>query len=483
LAGYCTFPAHELIRLIAEREITAEAVTRSVIERIEEIDGHINAYLAVCHEEAIAAAIAVDGRLARGESVGPLAGIPVGVKDAICTRGLETKCASRILDGFVPPYDATVITRLKSADAIVVGKTNMDQFGMGSSNENSGYGIVRNPVDPERVPGGSSGGSAAALAANEAVLALGEDTGGSIRQPAAFCGVVGLKPTYGRVSRYGIIAYGSSFDQVGPMARNVEDCARMLQVIAGHDRRDSTSSPEPVENYRSSLKRDIKGLKIGIPKEYFAAGLDSEVEDRVKAAIRIMEDQGAHIESVSLPNTEYAIATYYVLVTAEASSNLARYDGVRYGYRSDPEEPVGANGLDDMYVQSRSHGFGMEVKRRIMLGTYVLSAGYYDAYYAQAQKVRTLIKRDYEDAFKKVDVLVAPTTPSTAFKVGEKMDDPLQMYLTDIYTVPGNLAGVPGISLPCGTSSEGLPVGLQIIGPQFGEAEILRAAYAYEQAR
>ena len=495
--------AHELAPRIKSGEVTAEEAAREVLRLIDEKDSIINAYLAIQPESVIKDARGVDRRVAAGETTGPLAGVPIAIKDAICTKGLETTCASRILDGFVPPYDATVIARLRQADAVIVGKTNMDQFGMGSSNENSGFGICRNPLDTSRVPGGSSGGSAAALAAGTAVLALGEDTGGSIRQPAAFCGVVGLKPTYGRVSRFGIIAYGSSFDQVGPMARNVEDCAALLSVIAGHDPMDTTSSPEAVPDYTATLKQGIEGLRIGVPDEYLAEGLDAAVKESVGRAIERMEALGARVERVHLPHTEYAVATYYILVTAEASSNLARYDGVKYGYRGEErgEEnnaeaggSAGAPGtgaatqipiedrLEAMYGSVRSEGFGLEVKRRIMLGTYVLSSGYYDAYYDKAQRVRTLIKGDFDQAFEKVDLMVAPTTPTTAFRIGEKIDDPLQMYLQDIYTVPINLAGVPAISLPCGQDADGLPIGLQIIGPHFGEERILRAAYAFEEA-
>ena len=495
--------AHELAPLIKSGEVTAEEVARDVLRLIEEKDPAINAYLAVQSETVIEDARDVDRRIAAGESTGPLAGVPIAIKDAICTKGLETTCASRILEGFVPPYDATVIARLREADAVIIGKTNMDQFGMGSSNENTGFEICRNPLDTNRVPGGSSGGSAAALAAGTAVLALGEDTGGSIRQPAAFCGVVGLKPTYGRVSRFGIIAYGSSFDQVGPMARNVEDCARLLGVIAGHDRMDTTSSSEAVPDYTANLKQGIEGMRIGVPEEYMAEGLDAEVKESVNRAIERMEALGAHVETVHLPHTEYAVAAYYILVTAEASSNLARYDGVKYGYRgehggagtnAEAGRDAGAPGtgaatlippedrLEAMYGSVRSEGFGLEVKRRIMLGTYVLSAGYYDAYYDKAQRVRTLIKGDFDKAFEKVDLLVAPTTPTTAFRIGEKIGDPLQMYLSDIYTVPINLAGVPAISLPCGQGPDGMPIGLQIIGPHFGEERILRAAHAFEQA-
>ena len=493
--------AHDLAPRIRSGEVTAEEVAREVLRLIEEKDPAINAFLAVDRESVIEDARDVDRRIAAGEATGPLAGMPIAIKDAICTKGLETTCASRILEGFVPPYDATVIARLRAADAVIVGKTNMDQFGMGSSNENTGFDICRNPLDTSRVPGGSSGGSAAALAAGTAVLALGEDSGGSIRQPAAFCGVVGLKPTYGRVSRYGIIAYGSSFDQVGPMARNVEDCARLLGVIAGHDPMDTTSASEAVPDYTATLKQDIAGLRIGVPEEYLAEGLDPSVKESVSRAIERMESLGARVESVHLPHTEYAVAAYYILVTAEASSNLARYDGVKYGYRGEDggapavDATAGGSGdgtaaqplapddrLDAMYGSTRSGGFGLEVKRRIMLGTYVLSAGYYDAYYDKAQRVRTLIKDDFDQAFEKVDLLVAPTTPTTAFRIGEKIDDPLQMYLSDVYTVPINLAGVPAISLPCGTDPDGMPIGLQIIGPHFGEERILRAAYAFEEA-
>jgi len=497
--------AHKLVPRIKAGEVSAEAVAREALRLIEEKDPSIKAYLAVDRESVIADARDVDRRVAAGESTGPLAGVPIAIKDAICTKGLETTCASRILEGFVPPYDATVIARLRDADAVIIGKTNMDQFGMGSSNENTGFELCRNPLDTTRVPGGSSGGSAAALASGTAVLALGEDTGGSIRQPAAFCGVVGLKPTYGRVSRYGIIAYGSSFDQVGPMAWNVEDCARLLGVIAGHDHMDTTSSSEAVPDYTATLKQGIEGLCIGVPEEYMAEGLDGAVKESVGRAIDRMEALGASVETVHLPHTEYAIAAYYILVTAEASSNLARYDGVKYGYRG-REDGTGTDGtidapgkggapgagvatsapdedkLDAMYGLTRSEGYGLEVKRRIMLGTYVLSAGYYDAYYDKAQRVRTLIKGDFDQAFEKVDLLVAPTTPTTAFKIGEKTADPLQMYLSDVYTVPINLAGVPAISLPCGKDPDGMPIGLQIIGPHFGEEQILRAAYAFEEA-
>ena len=473
--------AYALLPLIWSGAVSAVSVTEAALDRISRFDRTINGYLSVLTDQALEVAANVDSRIARGEPVGALAGIPIAIKDAICTQGVQTTCGSKILEGFVPPYDATVIARLRQADAVIVGKTNMDQFGMGSSNENSGFGLCRNPLDLARTPGGSSGGSAAVLAANEAILALGEDTGGSIRQPAAFCGVVGLKPTYGRVSRFGVISYASSFDQVGPMARNVEDCARLFGVIAGHDPKDSTSAFEPVPDYLETLKHGVSGLRIGVPDEYFAEGLDPEVRDRIQDSLRIFERSGAVIERVRLPHTEYAVATYYILVTAEASSNLARYDGVKYGYRTN----LGAiettdDELDEMYVRTRSEGFGLETRRRIMLGTYVLSAGYYDAYYSKAQQVRTLIKGDFDRVFERVDVLVTPTTPTPAFLIGEKINDPLQMYLSDIYTVPINLAGVPAISVPCGRSSAGLPIGLQIVGPPFGEATVLRTAYAFE---
>lgn len=500
---YSEIPAHKLALCIKSGEVTAEEVARTALRLIEEKNSTINAYISVQPESVIKDARTVDRRVAAGDSTGVLVGVPIAIKDAICTKNLETTCGSKILEGFVPPYDATVISRLRAADAVILGKTNMDQFGMGSSNENTGFEICRNPLDTGRVPGGSSGGSAAALAAGTAVLALGEDTGGSIRQPAAFCGIVGLKPTYGRVSRYGIIAYGSSLDQVGPMARNVEDCARLLGVIAGHDRLDSTSSPEVVPDYTKGLKQGIKGLRVGVPEEYMSEGLDVEVKESVGRAIDRMEELGARVESVHLPHTEYAVAAYYILVTAEASSNLARYDGVKYGARADNIKSrtkkemlendivpgvvadiptLDDGGLANMYRSVRSEGFGLEVKRRIMLGTYVLSAGYYEAYYDKAQRVRTMIKRDFDRAFEKVDLLVAPTSPTTAFRIGEKIDDPLQMYLSDVYTVPINLAGVPAISVPCGNDSSGMPIGLQIIGPHFGEEQILRAAYAFEEA-
>jgi aspartyl-tRNA(Asn)/glutamyl-tRNA(Gln) amidotransferase subunit A len=394
----------------------------------------------------------------------------------MCVTGIKTTCASKILEGFVPPYDATVVARLRAAGAVFMGKTNMDEFAMGSSTENSAFGTTKNPWARDRIPGGSSGGSAAAVAADECLGALGSDTGGSIRQPAACCGVVGFKPTYGRVSRYGLVAFASSLDQIGPFAKDVEDCALLLNAIAGHDANDSTSADVPRPDYTAELKTGVRGLRVGVPKEYFIPGMNRDVEAAVKDAIRALEREGARIEDVSLPNTEYAVAVYYLLATAEASSNLARYDGVRYGYRA--KAPTN---LMDLYSRSRAEGFGPEVKRRIMLGTYALSSGYYDAYYVKAQRVRTLIKRDFDRAFERVDVIATPTAPTPAFRIGEKTQDPLQMYLSDIFTISVNLAGVPALSMPCGFSGEGLPIGLQLIGKPFAESTILRAAAAYER--
>ncbi len=471
-------PAYKLLAKISQRELTSSQVVESLFEQIEKNDKKINAYLLLLKSEALEKARQVDEKIAKGEKVGKLAGIPVTVKDNICTKGIRTTCGSKILENFVPPYDATVVKRLKAADAVLVGKTNMDEFAMGSSTETSHFGVTKNPYGPDRVPGGSSGGSAAALAAGEAIVALGSDTGGSIRQPASFCGVVGLKPTYGRVSRFGLVAYASSLDQIGPLARNVRDCALLLGVIAGQDPCDSTSADVPVPDYLSSLDKEIKGLKIGLPQEYFAEGLEEEVKSALLSTVKQLQGQGAEVEEITLPHTEYAIATYYLLATAEASANLARYDGVRYSFRE--EDPAN---LDQMYRRSRSRGFGAEVKRRIMLGTYALSAGYYDAYYLKAQKVRTLIMQDFQQAFQKVDVLVTPTSPTVAFKIGEKIDDPLQMYLSDIYTISANLAGIPGISVPCGLSSVGLPIGIQILGRHFEEETVLQAAYAVERNR
>ena len=460
---------------IVAGETTAAAVVDACLARIAEVDGSVGAFVTVDAPGAQAAAARIDADRRAGRPLGPLAGVPVALKDILATSGLPTRCGSRILEPYVPPYDATLVARLREAGAIVLGKTNMDEFAMGSSTENSAYQLTRNPWDPERVPGGSSGGSAAAVAADEAPLAIGTDTGGSIRQPAALCGVVGMKPTYGRVSRYGLVAFASSLDQAGPFGNSVADCAAALQAIAGHDPLDSTSAREPVPDYAAALKQGAKGLRLGVPREYFPDGLDAEVAAPVRAAIDLAKRLGATVHEVSLPHTEYAIPTYYILATAEASSNLARYDGVRYGRRA-----PGAENLAALYQKTRSEGFGAEVKRRIMLGTYVLSSGYYDAYYLKGQKVRTLIRRDFDEAFAKVDLLVTPTSPSTAFRIGEKVDDPLAMYLSDIFTVTLNLAGLPGLSLPCGVSRGGLPVGLQIVGGRFAEAAVLRLAAALE---
>lgn len=448
------------------------------LDRIRERDREVNAFTTVDETIALQQADAIDLRLKQGDQIGPLAGVPIGIKDAICTEGLRTTASSLILQSFVPPYDATVVRLLRRAGAVVVGKTNMDEFGMGSSTENSAFGVTRNPSDLTRVPGGSSGGSAAAIAAGEVPVTLGEDTGGSIRQPASFCGVVGLKPTYGRVSRYGIIAYASSLDQVGPMAGDVLDAARLLTVIARHDPLDSTSAPVEAPDYEEECLRGVRGLVVGLPREYFAVGLDHEVREAVLRCSRLLEDQGAQIEEVSLPHVEFAVATYYIIATAEASANLARYDGVKYGWRAD--NPAD---LFDMYCRTRSGGFGAEVKRRIMLGTYALSSGYYDAYYLKAQKARTLIRGDFEQAFGRCDLLLTPVAPTPAFRIGEKVDDPLQMYLSDIYTISANLAGLPGISVPCGRSSIGLPIGAQLMGRPFEESMLFRAAYSIEQGR
>ncbi len=473
LIGLTVDRLHEALRAGAT---SVRDVCVRTFERIETLNERLGAFLTLNHDEALRRAEALDRDLARGEWR-PLLGVPIAIKDNICTRGLRTTCASKILRNFVPPYHATAVERLLEAGAIIIGKTNCDEFAMGSSNENSAFGVVRNPWDLERVPGGSSGGSGAAVAADLCVVALGSDTGGSVRLPAAFCGVVGLKPTYGRVSRYGLVAYGSSLDQIGPITKTVADAARVLQVIAGRDPRDSTSSNHPVPDYRAALNGEIKGLRLGVPREYFGPGLDEEVKTAVWQAIHHFADLGAEIVEIRLPHTEYAIACYYIIATAEASSNLARYDGVRYGYRAE-----GARTLREMYRRTRQEGFGAEVKRRIMLGTYVLSAGYYDAYYLKALKVRTLIERDFREAFARCDLIVGPTSPTVAFRLGEKTEDPLAMYLSDIYTIMANLAAIPAISIPIGLSREGLPIGLQLHARHFDEATLLRAAHAYEQA-
>lgn len=467
--------AHELHDLLIKKEISAEEINNAVFERIDAVEDKIGAYVTKTKEHALKSARAVDEQIRNGETVAPLAGIPVAVKDNMCTNGLRTTASSKILSNFVPPYDATVVEKLAAVGAAVVGKTNLDEFAMGSSTENSAFANTKNPWDTERVPGGSSGGSAAAVSAGEAVCALGSDTGGSIRQPASFCGVVGLKPTYGAVSRYGLIAFASSLDQIGPFARDVTDCALLLEAISGHDPRDSTSANYQVPDYSAALVNDVRGLKIGVPEEYMASGIIPEVRAAVEKAMKLLETLGATVEYTTLPHTEYALPTYYIIAPAEASSNLARYDGVRYGFRA-------ADAVDviDMFMKSRSQGFGPEVKRRIMLGTYALSAGYYDAYYLKALKVRTLIKQDFERAFEKYDLLLSPTSPSPAFRFGEKVDDPLQMYLSDICTISVNLAGIPGISLPCGFV-DGMPVGLQLMGKYFDEGTLLRVAYTFEQ--
>jgi len=469
---------HEAQEMLARGEVSSVELTQAFLDRIADVDGKVQAYLTVAAEQALEEAAEADRRRADGES-SPLLGVPLAVKDVLCTAGLRTTCGSRILENFVPPYDATVVARLKRAGAVILGKLNMDEFAMGSSTENSGYFPTHNPWDLERVPGGSSGGSAAAVAAGECCGALGSDTGGSIRQPAGFCGVVGLKPTYGRVSRYGLVAYASSLDQIGPLAHDVEDAALLLEVIAGHDPLDSTSVDEPVLPYRALLSGagDLKGVRIGVPEDYFAAGIDPDVEQAVREARALLGELGAELVSVQMPHARYALPVYYLIATAEASANLARYDGVRFGLSV--RRPGGD--IWDMFSDTRGEGFGMEVKRRIMLGTYALSAGYYDAYYLQALRVRTLIKRDFDEALQQCDLLAAPVNPTVAFHLGERVDDPLQMYLADIFTISLNLAGLPGISVPCGFARD-LPVGLQLQGRAFDEATLLRVAHVYEQA-
>ena len=466
----------ELRAKLDNRELSAVEVTKAYLDRIAATNPDINTFITQCNETAIVEAQAADQAIAAGE-IAPLTGLPIAVKDIFNTTGLRTTCASRILENYISPYDATVIARIKEQKAVIVGKLNMDEFAMGSSNETSAFGVVRNPWDLESVPGGSSGGSAACIAARQAAATLGTDTGGSVRQPASFCSVVGLKPTYGRVSRYGVVAYASSLDQVGPITRDVRDCALLLQAIAGYDPADSTSVNTPVPDYQANLSGDLKGLKIGLPKEYLIEGLNDDVRKAVEQASATYRELGAEIVEVTLPHTAYAVACFYLIATAEASSNLARYDGVRYGLRDENAEK-----LIDMYMQSRAAGFGAEIKRRIMLGTYALSSGYYDAYYLKAQKVRTLIRQDFLDAFEKVDTLLTPVAPTPAFALGEKTNDPLQMYLSDIFTIPVNLAGTCAMSLPCGFSSKGLPIGLQLIGKPFDEATMLRTAHAFEQA-
>ena len=466
---------HALSAAFAKGEASPVAVTEAYLARIAALDARVGAYLTVTADEALAAARAAEARYRAGTPRGPLDGAPLALKDVFCTRGVRTTCGSRILEAFVPPYDATIVERLRAAGAVLLGKTNMDEFAMGSSTEHSAFQLTRNPWDLSRVPGGSSGGSAAAVAGGLAAGAFGTDTGGSVRQPAAFCGVVGLKPTYGRVSRYGLIAFASSLDHVAPLALDVTDAALLLGAVAGHDPLDATSVDVPVPDYAAGLGGGVRGLRVGVPDEYFGGGLDPEIERAVRAAIDVLRDLGATVERVSLPTTQHGVATYYIVAPAEASSNLARYDGVKYGLR------VPGKDLIDMAGRTRAAGFGPEVKRRIMLGTYALSAGYHDAYYGQAQKVRTLVRREFEAAFARVDLLAAPTTPGVAFEHGAKTD-PLAMYMNDVYTIPASMTGLPAVSVPCGFSAAGLPIGLQLIGPALDEATLLRAAHAYEQA-
>jgi aspartyl-tRNA(Asn)/glutamyl-tRNA(Gln) amidotransferase subunit A len=462
---------------VQERKTTALALAEAHYAQIQKEDGQIGAYLTLSKERALEQADRIDRMAAEGKTLPPLGGVPVGIKDVMSTRGVRTTAGSKILEKYIPPFDGTAVARLEAAGAVVLGKMNCDEFAMGSSNENSAYRPVRNPHDLTRVPGGSSGGSAAAVAADMAVVTLGSDTGGSIRQPASFCGVVGLMPTYGRVSRYGLIAFASSLDHIGPLTKTVKDAATVLRTIAGRDPMDSTSADVPVPDYVAELEKPVRGMKLGVAKEYFGEGLDAEVRQAVEGAIDKLKALGCEIVPVSLPHTSYAVPTYYLIATAEASANLARYDGVRYSHRA-----RGVKTLSEMYRRSRDEGFGAEVKRRIMLGTYALSAGYYDAYYLKAQKVRTLLTRDFDDAFRKVDAIVTPTSPTAAFRLGEKSNDPLAMYLADIYTVTADLAGIPGISIPCGETKERLPIGLQVLGKHFGESTILRVAHEYQQA-
>ena len=469
--------AHELHEMLVGKEISSKELTEAVLARMDETEDRIHAYITETRDIALRQAVAADERIARGEQISYFEGIPGVIKDNICTKGVKTTCASKMLENFVPPYDATVMKRLETVRPVILGKANMDEFAMGGSTENSAFYPTRNPWNVECVPGGSSGGSAAAVAAGSAIWALGSDTGGSIRQPASFCGVVGMKPTYGRVSRYGLVAFASSLDQIGPVTRDVTDCAHLLQAIAGHDEQDSTSSASEVPDFTKSLVQDVKGLKIGIPKEFFVKGMDAEVEQAVRQAIDKLQALGAEIQEISLPHTEYAISVYYLIAPAEAATNLERYDGVSYGARVDGADVV------EMMTKTRSEKFGEEVKRRILIGNYALSAGYYDAYYLKALKVRRLIKEDYDKAFEKVDVIVTPTAPTPAYRIGAMTNDPLKMYLQDIYTVPLNLAGLPGISVPCGYSREKLPIGLQIIGKPLDEATVLRTAYTYEQSQ
>ena len=470
------FTIHALQDLLAKGEISSLELTRSVLARIDAVEPKVNAYITLDRNGALAQAEAADEQRKRGEG-GSLCGIPLSIKDVLCTKGLRTTAGSKILEPFIPPYDATVVEKLRAEGAVILGKVSMDEFAMGSANENCAYGVPKNPWNLTHVCGGSSGGSAASVAADECIASLGSDTGGSIRQPASHCGIVGIKPTYGRVSRFGLLAYASSLDQVGPLAKDVRDAAIMLGAISGHDPRDSTSVDQPVPDYTAALAPDCKGLTIGIPKEYFGAGLDPEVEQAVRKGIALLTEAGAKTVEISLPHTEYGVAAYYIIAPAEASSNLARYDGVKYGFRDHDQHE-----LLEMYRHSRSKGFGEEVKRRIIIGTYALSSGYYDAYYKKAQQIRSLIARDFKQAFEKCDVLLTPTAPTAAFAAGEKMDDPVTMYLNDMFTIPASMAGLPGISVPAGLDKDGLPLGLQLIGRAFDEETLLRVAAALEKA-
>jgi len=468
--------ADKLVALYQNRDLTVTEVIKSVYEEIDRVDGRVKAFLSVSPDRALDEARRLDAKIAAGEPLDQLAGVPVAIKDNMAVRDMPMTCASRVLEGYMPPYTATAVERLRGAGAIVVGKVNCDEFAMGSTTENSGFQITRNPHNLDRVPGGSSGGSAASVASGTSLIALGSDTGGSVRTPAAFCGVVGVKPTYGRVSRYGLVAFGSSLDQIGPLSKTVRESAQTLEIIAGFDHFDSTSADTAVDEFVKYLDQPIKGIKIGIPKEYFIPGLDTEVRSKIEAGIRLFENLGCEIQEISLPHTEYAVATYYLIATAEASSNLARYDGVRYGPRGS------GNSLQEMYRSTRHDGFGKEVKRRILLGTYALSAGYYDAYYLKALKVRTLMLKDFQKAFESVDVILTPTSPTVAFRIGEKTNDPLAMYLSDIFTITQPLAGVPAISVPCGKNSENLPVGMQLIANHFQESLLLNVAHHFEKA-
>jgi aspartyl-tRNA(Asn)/glutamyl-tRNA(Gln) amidotransferase subunit A len=467
---------HELQEKIKSGEVSSTQITQSVFSRIDQVEERVHSYIRLMKEEALAAAAKADENIKKGH-LQPLTGIPIALKDIVCTQGIPTTCGSHILHNFVPPYNATVVEKLSAAGAVFVGKTNMDEFAMGSSTETSYFGPTRNPWDLTRIPGGSSGGSASSVAADECIASIGSDTGGSIRQPAALCGIVGMKPTYGRVSRFGLIAFASSLDQIGPFTKDVEDCAIMMNALAGYDPKESTSVPAEVPDYRQFIGRGIQGWKIGIPQEYFVEGIDPEVSSAVKRVIDVVKKCGGEIVDITLPHTQYCLAVYYIIAPAEASSNLARYDGVKYGFRA-----ADARDLAEMYSKTRMQGFGAEVKRRIMIGTYALSAGYYDAYYGKASQVRALIRRDFDEAFKKCDVILTPTTPTPAFKIGEKTDDPLQMYLSDIFTISTNLAGIPGISVPCGFTAAGLPMGVQFLAGHFEEGKLLQIASAYEKS-